>query len=478
MSEHQHSGWRDLFNAENRGNAITLSSGVVLSATNSYIVITILPSVVEEIGGMAWYAWNTTLYVVSAIMGAAFSARVLRKLGPRNAYLTATGIFMLGALICALAPAMPVLLLGRTVQGMGGGLLTALSYAMINLVFSERLWPRAMALISAMWGIATLVGPAVGGIFAELHAWRYAFGSLVPLTLLFALLIWKSLPAQQEKSANADKLPIPQLVLLAGSVLVVSASSLSASGWVNLVGFIVTLMMVGVLRKLELTSNMRLLPKNALTLASPLCWLYLTMALLMIGMECEIYLPYFLQHLHGQTPLMAGYITAAAAAGWTISEMWSSGWTGERARKAIIWGPVVMVVSLVFLLTFMPVPFSLHALNLSGIVIGLTLLGFATGLGWPHLLTRVLQRVEPADKDIAGASITVVQSFAVAMGAALAGTIANLGGVNLPDNQGTSNAAFWLLLLLIVAPAAAMFTALRATRKPAQVLTEDALICK
>jgi len=137
-----------------------------------------------------------------------------------------------------------------------------------------------------------------------------------------------------------------------------------------------------------------------------------------------------------------------------------------------------MVVSLVFLLTFMPVPFSLHALNLSGIVIGLTLLGFATGLGWPHLLTRVLQRVEPADKDIAGASITVVQSFAVAMGAALAGTIANLGGVNLPDNQGTSNAAFWLLLLLIVAPAAAMFTALRATRKPAQVLTEDALICK
>ena len=184
MSESQ-SGWKDLFSAENRGSAITLSAGVALYATNSYIVITILPSVVQDIGGLAWYAWNTTLYVVCSILGSALSARLMRTAGPRGSYLMATGIFIAGAAICTAAPTMPVLLLGRALQGLGGGFLFALSYAMINLLFKESLWPRAMALISAMWGIATLIGPAVGGIFAELHAWRWAFGLLLPVTTLF-----------------------------------------------------------------------------------------------------------------------------------------------------------------------------------------------------------------------------------------------------------------------------------------------------
>lgn len=97
MSE-SHSGWGSLFTAENRGSAITLSTGVALYATNSYIVITILPSVVLDIGGMAWYAWNTTLFVISAIMGSALSARLLNKSGPRWAYLNATAILCLAQL--------------------------------------------------------------------------------------------------------------------------------------------------------------------------------------------------------------------------------------------------------------------------------------------------------------------------------------------------------------------------------------------
>ncbi|NMC22696.1 MAG: MFS transporter, partial [Serratia sp.] len=125
MSESQ-SGWKDLFNAENRGSAITLSAGVALYATNSYIVITILPSVVQDIGGLAWYAWNTTLYVVCSILGSALSARLMRSAGPRGSYLTAAAIFIAGAAICTAAPSMPVLLLGRALQGLGGGFLFAL----------------------------------------------------------------------------------------------------------------------------------------------------------------------------------------------------------------------------------------------------------------------------------------------------------------------------------------------------------------
>ena len=122
------------------------------------VATTILPSVVQDIGGLDLYAWNTTLFVVASILGSALSARLLGGYGARSAYLVASLFFIAGAALCALAPSMPVMLAGRTVQGFGGGLIFALSYAMINLVFEQRLWPRAMALISAMWGIATLVG--------------------------------------------------------------------------------------------------------------------------------------------------------------------------------------------------------------------------------------------------------------------------------------------------------------------------------
>lgn len=463
MSDNE-TGWGGLFSAENRGSAIALSAGVALYATNSYIVITILPSVVQDIGGLAWYAWNMTLFVVSSILGSALSARLMRKAGPRGSYLTATGIFMAGAAICAAAPNMPILLLGRAIQGLGGGLLFALSYAMINLVFKESLWPRAMALISAMWGIATLVGPAIGGIFAELHAWRYAFGLLVPVTLLFGLLVWRTLPAQQQEQRADEPLPFYQLTLLTGSVLVISAGSLSAHGWINFAGIVVALLMVIALRQREFSSKVRLLPHNALSLSSPLCWLFMTMALLMIGLGCEIYVPYMLQHLHGQTPLAAGYITAAAAAGWTLSEVASASWTGRRANQAIIAGPLFLASGLLLLLITVPVVFGIYALNISGIVFGLTLAGFGIGLGWPHILTRVLQQAEQAEKETAGAAITVVQSFSAALGAALSGTVANLAGVNVGP-QNASNVAFWLFLFFIIPAILAVFTAVRSVRK-------------
>ncbi|MDP0995304.1 MFS transporter, partial [Klebsiella pneumoniae] len=90
------------------------------------IATTILPSVVQDIGGIDYYAWNTTLFVTASILGSALSARLLGRLGPRGAYLVASLVFAGGSLACAFAPSMPVMLVGRLVQGLGGGFLFAL----------------------------------------------------------------------------------------------------------------------------------------------------------------------------------------------------------------------------------------------------------------------------------------------------------------------------------------------------------------
>lgn len=192
-------GWSALLLGKNGLRSAALAGGVALHAINVYLVTTLLPSVVKDIGGLDYYAWNTTLFVVASIIGSVLSTRALGILGPKLAYALAGLVFMLGCGLCALAPDMGWLIIGRSVQGLGGGLLFALPYAMIRLVFDEPLWPRAMALISAMWGAATLIGPAVGGVFAEHGAWRAAFWVLLPCTCCSCC--WRS-PCYRAKAAK------------------------------------------------------------------------------------------------------------------------------------------------------------------------------------------------------------------------------------------------------------------------------------
>ena len=110
-----------------------LAGGVALHATNVYVATTILPSVVHDIGGLELYAWNTTLFVVASILGSVLSVRLLAVLGARSAYFSALAVFALGTVVCASAPSMLWMLAGRTLQGLGGGILLALSYALIRV---------------------------------------------------------------------------------------------------------------------------------------------------------------------------------------------------------------------------------------------------------------------------------------------------------------------------------------------------------
>lgn len=458
----QEGNWGELLSGRNLARSIALSGGVALHAINVFIATTVLPSVVKDIGGLDLYAWNTTLFVVASILGSALTARLLAVAGSRGAYATAAAFFIVGSLVCALAPSMPIMLLGRALQGLGGGFLFALCYAMIYAVFEERLWPRAMALISGMWGVATLLGPAVGGVFAQMDAWRAAFGTLLPLTVLYALLVWLVLPARHRDVTAASKLPVTQLVLLTVAVLAVSAGSISPDLFWNVGGVVLAVVLVSLLVRKEFTSETRLLPKHALRLSSPLLALYITMGLLMIGMTSETFVPYFLQILHDQSPLLSGYMAALMAAGWTVSEIWSSGWRGRGIRRAIVSGPILVLAGMIVLALSTPRHAAGDSIVLSLIGLGLTLVGFGIGLGWPHLLTRILQVAPSDDQDAAATSITTVQMFATALGSALAGMLANLGGLNVPGGiAGTSGAAWWLFSVLALAPLLAIISAIR-----------------
>src|SRR5581483_7968677 len=109
------------------------------------------------------------------------------------------------------------LLAGRALQGAAGGLLAGLGYAVISAALPQALWTRASALVSAMWGVATVVGPATGGLFAQFGLWRWAFGAVAMLTAAMAALVPVVLPAGRAASDGATpvlRIPVWSLLLL------------------------------------------------------------------------------------------------------------------------------------------------------------------------------------------------------------------------------------------------------------------------
>ena len=437
-------GWSALLLGKNGLRSAALAGGVALHAINVYLVTTILPSVVADIGGLDYYAWNTTLFVVASIIGSVLSTKCLTALGARAAYVWAGVIFAIGSGVCSLAPDMAVMILGRTIQGLGGGLLFALPYAMIRLVFAEPLWPRAMALISGMWGAATLIGPAVGGVFAEYDAWRAAFWALIPVTALFMVLAWALLPKKSADTSRPVGVPWAQLVLLSAVVLAISVGSIKPEAIYSVLGLAVGFLLLYLVYRVEARSTWRLMPKGGLAARGALLPLYVSMSLMVIGMTSEVFVPYFLQVLHLQTPLLAGYISALMAAGWTLGALYSSGLKSTTALRAIGIAPFFIVAGLVLALVFVP-RLDPSLLNVAGVCAGMLAVGAGIGLAWPHLLTRVLESVAEDEKELAGASITTVQLIATAIGAALAGMIVNLGGFSSPGGvAGASSAAAWL----------------------------------
>lgn len=444
--------WSALFSNGNALKAIILALGVMLHATNVYLATTIMPSIIKEIGGIEYYAWNTTLFVVASVIGSVISTNQMAKSGPRKAYQVAIILFTLGTLICTFAPTMYILLVGRFIQGYGGGLLFALSYSLIRLVFTENLWARAMALVSGMWGIAAFSGPFLGGVFAEHGHWRWSFGILL-VFCLFILCVATIVIPKQNTTQVAAPIPFFKLSLLTLAVLSIAIGSVQQNVIENIAGVGIAILILALLIYKERESKTRLLPTGSYKIFSPLGSTYVIMALLTIATAIEIYVPYFAQVLNGFSPIKAGYLTVLIAIGWTLSSLIFSGYKEKAVNRIIQIGAWLMFIGLLGL-TYISVTNTLSSnWNLVLNCVFLLAMGAGIGMGWPHLLTKVFSLAPKGEENLTSSSITTVQLIATSFGAALAGLITNLSGItNTTDIVAIKNASIYLYASFAITP--------------------------
>lgn len=424
--------WRALLGPRFLGTSTVLAGGVALYAINEFLTISLLPSTVADIGGERLFAWVTTLYLVGSVVAAAAVNAALLRFGARLSYLLGLAVFGIGSIVCALASNMEVLLAGRTLQGAAGGLLAGLGYAVISSALPQALWTRASALVSAMWGVATIIGPATGGFFAQFGLWRWAFGAVAMLTAAMAVLVPVVLPAGRSDPGRAAPLRIPvwSLLLLGAAALTVSVAQVPHNSVATVALLAASVLLVAVFVVVDRRMSVAVLPASVFR-SGPLKWIYLTMALLMASAMVDMYVPLFGQRLAHLVPVVAGFLGAALAVGWTVSEIASASLSSNRVIARVVGAaPLVMAAGLALGAATQVEDASAGVAVVWAVALVIT--GVGIGAGWPHLSAWAMQSVDDAQEGgAAAAAINTVQLISGAFGAGVAGVVVNSaeGGV-------------------------------------------------
>jgi MFS family permease len=461
--------WRELLGAKYLGTSVVLAGGVALYATNEFLTSSLLPNTVAEIGGSRLYAWVTTLYLVGSVVAATLVSPMLVRVGARASYLTGLAVFGVASLVCGGAPNMEVLIAGRALQGVAGGLLAGLGYAVINTALPRVLWTRAAALVSAMWGVATVVGPATGGLFAQLGLWRWAFVAMAILTGLVAILVPIALAAGRiDPGGAAPRIPVWSLLLLGAAALAVSVAQLPRNVAATIGLLAAAAVLIGLFLVVDWRMRATVLPPSVFG-PGPLKWLYLTMAVMMVGAMVTTYVPLFGQRLAHLTPLTAGFLGAALALGWTVSEIVSASLENPRTIARVIAGaPMVMAAGLALGAVTQRDNASIGIVALWALA--LLVAGIGIGSAWPHLSVRAMDSVDdPSEGGVAAAAINTVQVISGAFGAGVAGVVVNNAEnrtASVPSGLSDLNdvvAARWLFAVFAVVGALGVVASYRAS---------------
>lgn len=449
--------WRELLGPAHLGTSLVLAGGVALHAINIFLTTSLLPTAIGEIGGERLYAWSTTVFMIASVISSMLVSQILGSRGPTGAYLIGLSPFVVGTVICAISPTMEILLVGRAIQGFGGGLLAGLGYAVIQSALPAHLWAKATALISAMWGVGTLAGPAVGGLFAQFDAWRYAFVVLAVLGVVVAAVAPRVLPHGQ-RSATPLSVPVGSLVLLTATTAVISVAGILTVR-VQLVAAIVVagVLLFGFLLR-ERTAAVKVLPESTYSPGSPLKWIYLTIAILITGTASEAFTPLFGQRLAGLEPFVAGFLGAVVSLGWSITMIFSANYSDPRTLSRLrIIGPGVLAAGLAVtgLFQYDGAGIATVALWMAGLLVA----GAGIGLAFPHFIVAAMSSSpDPEEAGKAAAGVNTVELIGLALASAIGGVLVNLG---LPSH---ADSARYLLLGFAVIAALGCLTAYRAER--------------
>ncbi|HLZ06233.1 MAG TPA: MFS transporter [Bradyrhizobium sp.] len=454
-------GWSSLLRREWLPTLAVLLGGVLLQSMNVLMLATVLPSIVGELGGVTMLSWPTTAYLASSIVAASCAGMLASAAGARTVYCIGVTTFGLAALICSQAPAMGWIVAGRLLQGFGGGLEAAVAYVLIRRTFPEQVWPRTIAMMSTSWSVSVLLGPLVGGLFAHFGSWRHAFLASAAAAGALAIAAFLTLPAVEAASRGpAPRVPFGRVALICLAIAATSFASVVASALLKLGLIGAAIACLALMLRLNRSAKAPLLPRDAFswwTQTGVGSWLALMLCISFAPLQ--VYVPIFLQELHGLDPLAAGFAVASASLAWSTASIATAGIATPWPERLMLTGPLIMGLGLIAIAALTP-----HA-TLWLLIPSIALLGAGIGQCWPFVAHRIMQGARIGNEIVAASSVPTIQQTGFALGAAVAGLIGNACGLSgATADDGMLRAASFVPASFVVPALLAALAGLRLRR--------------
>ena len=432
-----------------------LTTGLVLTitfvASEALAVVTVMPVVARDLGGLRLYGWVFSGFMLGSVVGIVAAGREADRRGPAVPFMAGVVLFGAGLAIAGLAPSMAVLVAGRVLQGVGAGAVPAVAYATIGRSLPDALRARMMAVLSTAWVAPGLVGPAISAEVASLFGWRWVFLGLLPVVavaggIAVPALIRIGPPAASR--AGEHRLT-DGLRTAAGATMVLAGLSLAGSGAIP-----AALALIAVGAVAGLPALRRLVPPGTLAGRPGLPATIASRGLLTFTFfGADAYVTLAVTALRHRTPVIAGIAVTGATVSWTVGA-WvqarlSGTWEGRRLVRA---GLAVVLVGIAGMMILVLEP----AVPVAEGLAAWTVAGLGMGLAYAPLSLMMLQKAAPGQEGQASASLNLADVLGTAIGI-------GAGGAAVAAATG-SDLRFGVLAAFAV-PAAVGLLALMFTRR-------------
>ena len=431
---------------------------VTAAAFEGMAVPTVLPAMVKDLGGLDLYGWAFSAFWLTNIVGITLAGSDADRRGPARALVIGVSLFALGMLVSGLAPSMPVVIVGRAIQGFGAGAVGSVVYTTIARAYDSGARPRMIALTSSAWVVPGLVGPALAGVVADTIGWRWVFLGIAPPVLAMGAAVLPQLRrlgthSRVEPPARSDgRRAFDALRLAAGSTLFLVALGIGNVPLLLVLGAGGALLTLTALRHLVPPGTLRAAPGRPAVLAS-----VFIVAFAFFG--TETFVPLTVVDVRGGSTILGGIALSAAAVTWAAGSWLQARAAAAGIRRRLVVGGVALIAAGIGTTSLVLLPAS----PLLVAAIGWGVAGLGMGLAFSMLSLLVLETASPGEEGSSSAALQLMFTLGTAFGAGIGGTfvaLADAGALDLVTALAIVNGVMAVIAL------AGLMVAMRVPRGP------------
>jgi EmrB/QacA subfamily drug resistance transporter len=402
---------------------VAMMLAMFMSAVEATIVATALPTIVAELGGFRWFSWVFAIYLLTAAVAVPVYGKLADMYGRKPVFYAGTALFLLGSTLCGFARGMGALIAFRALQGLGAGSVQPLAMTVVGDIYPGAERARVQGWIASVWGVSSVIGPALGAFFVQKLHWSLVFWVNIPIGLLAAALLAAFLHERVERRPHRVDVLGSLLMMVGTSALMlalIQASALPAAA-------------LGALLALAAGcawAFLRVERRAPEPMMPPALWRHPIIVLGNVGslatgalmMGVTSFLPSYVQGVMGRAPAVAGFTLAAMSVGWPLaSTLGGRLMVRSSYRFSAVLGGLALLAGSALLIALTPARGPLWA------AAGAFFIGAGMGFSTTAYLVSIQTAVDWQRRGVATSSNMFMRIVGMALGAAALGAVLNLG---------------------------------------------------